>query len=128
MRHFSVETGIPFDFKIINEIEQRALIEELLLEFAVESNEAFININKIIKPSSEAALTDFTLEIISDQERLIKEDFLSIFPKFTEAVSEVDINNSNSPKVKKKFLVRVLKTLIGGLLNGRKQKAKFMEK
>ena len=40
LRHFSVETGILFDFKIINEIEQRALIEELLLEFAVESNEA----------------------------------------------------------------------------------------
>ena len=118
LRHFSVETGIPFDFKIINEIEQRALIEELLQEFAVESNQAFININKIIKPSSEAALTDFTLEIISDQERLIKEDFFEYFPEFTEAVSEGEINNSNSQKLRSKISSKVLKTLIEAFSTG----------
>ncbi len=75
LRHFSFETEIPFDFKIIDELERKAIIELTLSDLAKEKNQIFRFINSIITPASDAAITELAMDLIQEKERLYKDDF-----------------------------------------------------
>ena len=75
LRHFSFETKIPFDFKIIDELERKSIVDLTLSDLAKENNKIFRVINSIITPDSEKTLTDLAMDLIQEKERLYGDDF-----------------------------------------------------
>ena len=125
LRHFAFETDIPFDFSIIDEIKQKDLIEETLTDLARERNQAFIDLNSLIRPGSENVLTELALDLINNRHQTKKHDFTENFgdivPEFSQESSHLELSH----KLRERIPIEVFRSLKDAFLSGSIESQKY---
>ncbi len=125
LRHFSLETGVPFDFKIIDEVEQREILEEILSDFSRKRNNNFLKLNALIKPHSENVLTDLALDIINNKNRITNDDFDQYFTNVDITFGKVSHLQDSSQKLRDNISSKLLYSLMDALFSGGKESQNY---
>ena len=125
LRHFAFETDIPFDFSIIDEIKQKDFIEETLADLARERNQAFLDLNSLIRPGSENVVTELALDLINNRSQTKKNNFSEYFgdfvPESTKEPSCLDL----SQELRKRISVEVFRSFKDAFMSGGIESQKY---